>query len=362
MSVRAKRGALCLTVLALLLAACGGEDADDGDPTTEEPEAPAPEEPSDGEDAEEGDAEEGEAASGGDFEAPDELLVGHISAVGSHMAAVRAMDEGYFVDEGFEGTEFTLVGFPGGAAIVPAMVSGEVDFGVSNWVSVVAALSQGIDLTILGENERNNPGNQQVLTMSDSDISSPSDLEGRTVGINTLNGISHLGVLMAVAEDGGDTSAVEFREVPFPEMAALLERGDVDAVQSPSVFNIFIPDQVDAVTAFDLNDIEAFEGIPIGGYIANADLAEESPEMLLAVEAALQRGRDDLQDREVKMSLLQREEVSSMDPELAEQAVEFAPETVESDWSEVQRIADAMLEFGFIENPVTISDHVLNGS
>ena len=62
-----------------------------------------------------------------------------------------------------------------------------------------------------------------------SDIETITDLEGKTVAVNTLNNVSQIVVNTALEKAGGDPSKVKYVEVPFPDMNAALESDRVDA-------------------------------------------------------------------------------------------------------------------------------------
>ncbi|MFD0472469.1 ABC transporter substrate-binding protein [Nonomuraea thailandensis] len=54
--------------------------------------------------------------------------------------------QGFFAAEGLK---LELVTAQGGAAIVPAVVSGQVDFGFSNFTSLIVAASKGLPLKVV---------------------------------------------------------------------------------------------------------------------------------------------------------------------------------------------------------------------
>jgi NitT/TauT family transport system substrate-binding protein len=63
-----------------------------------------------------------------------------------------------------------------------------------------------------------------------SPLKTAKDLEGKTVAVNTLNNIVHLMAMAWIDKNGGSSSKVKFVEVPFPQMAATLSAGKVDAI------------------------------------------------------------------------------------------------------------------------------------
>lgn len=137
--------------------------------------------------------------------------------------------KGFFADERLE-VEPRLT--PGGS-LIPAVVSGELEFGWLNTTSLIAARSKGLPLRILDRGTRGGSTPEQssadILVRSDGPIRSPSDLEGRTIGVAALQSVSTLTASAALEKQGVEISKVDYVEVPFPQAVAALESGRVDA-------------------------------------------------------------------------------------------------------------------------------------
>jgi NitT/TauT family transport system substrate-binding protein len=128
----------------------------------------------------------------------------------------------------------------GGAAIVPAVLSGQNTFGFSNVVSLLTAREKGLPLLSIaaGASSTGDPNADvnAVLVGKNSTLKSAKDLAGKRVAINSLNNIGDTTIKAAVEKDGGDPNAIKFVELPFPEMPAQLEQGTVDAVWESEPF------------------------------------------------------------------------------------------------------------------------------
>ncbi|WP_117212026.1 ABC transporter substrate-binding protein [Allorhizocola rhizosphaerae] len=128
--------------------------------------------------------------------------------------------------------ELTLAS--GGAAIVPAVVSGQYQFGFSNVISLLLAGSNGLPLKVVcnGNNSTGVDGSDfaALMVKGDSPIKTPADLAGKTVAANTLKNIVDTSVRASVRKAGGDPKGVRFVELPFPQQPAALKAGQVDAV------------------------------------------------------------------------------------------------------------------------------------
>src|SRR5215208_3372386 len=121
----------------------------------------------------------------------------------------------------------------GGATVVPAVVSGNVDIGGSNLVSVLLAQGKGIPLKIVAPGTFVQADRKKdfsaILVKGSSDIRSPKDLEGKTLAVNTLKNVAEVTAKASLSKKGVDVSKIKLTEVDFPDMNAAIEQGRVDA-------------------------------------------------------------------------------------------------------------------------------------
>jgi NitT/TauT family transport system substrate-binding protein len=68
------------------------------------------------------------------------------------------------------------------------------------------------------------------LVVKDPAITSPKQLEGKKVATNALKNIVDTSVKDIIKKDGGDPNKVSFVELAFPDMAAQLDAGNVQAI------------------------------------------------------------------------------------------------------------------------------------
>jgi NitT/TauT family transport system substrate-binding protein len=124
----------------------------------------------------------------------------------------------------------------GGAAIVPAVVSGEDQIGFSNVTSLIIAGSKNLPVQIIAQGDAGgaSPTAKEaydaVLVKGGSSLRSPKDLEGKTIAVNTLQNVGPLTINTALEQKGVDYKKVKYVEVPFPDMNAALDAGRVDAI------------------------------------------------------------------------------------------------------------------------------------
>ncbi|MGH8869714.1 MAG: ABC transporter substrate-binding protein [Actinomycetes bacterium] len=136
-----------------------------------------------------------------------------------------------FADEGIDLTVEPNAG--GGTSVVPQVLSGEFDVAGLDLVSALTTMSRGLPLKMVaaGSSTSSEPAGDfsGLLVKPDSPIKGPEDLEGTTIGVNALRNINEIAIRDALEKEGIPRNKVKLVEMPFPEILAAVQRGDVDA-------------------------------------------------------------------------------------------------------------------------------------
>ena len=195
-----------------------------------------------------------------------------------------AISQGLFEAEGL--TVKTEV-MQGGAAAIPALVGGDLDVAFGAWPSFLAANQQGIPLRAIADGVAAKPGFTQILAMPGSSLEgNPAGLAGKKVAVNTLNNLGELAVRSTLKEAGGDPASVQLVEIPFPDMGAALEKGDVDAIWAvePGVTNA--KKNLKAVVVAD-SYVGPLDAFPVAGYQVTEAFAKANPNTVAAFQRAI---------------------------------------------------------------------------
>jgi NitT/TauT family transport system substrate-binding protein len=170
--------------------------------------------------------------SGGGEQAGDKTATVSVSTIPTAAAAPLfvGIEQGFFEEEGLKvKTQFA----EGGAAIIPAVQSGDVAFGFGNTISLFLAREKGLNLPLVAAGqvspEEEAKDETAVMVPGNSDIREIGDLEGATIGVNTLQNIATLSIQAGLDRAGVDPESVKFVEVGFPEALPAIKSGDVQA-------------------------------------------------------------------------------------------------------------------------------------
>ncbi|MFD1213086.1 ABC transporter substrate-binding protein [Arthrobacter sp. GCM10027362] len=255
--------------------------------------------------------------------------------------------QGFFEDEGIE---LELQPAQGGAAIVPAVTTGEYQFGYSNAVSLLIAQDESLPIKVIsnGSSSTNEPGHDttEVAAMPDSGISGPADLAGRTVAVNALNNFADITIRNSVEQAGGDPRQVKFVEIPYPNMPAALARGDVDAAWTTEPFRTQILDAGGKIVASPMTDMA--ENFDSAFYFTSQQTLDRNPELVERFRTALHKSFEYASENEDQVRTI-IQDYAKVTPELAEK-VEMTAWRPEINLDGLKALGTAAKKYGVLEN------------
>lgn len=289
----------------------------------------------------------GDAGDGGDG-GPVKITVGVIPIVDTAPIWL-GKEKGFFADEGLD---LTIQNTTGGAAAVPGVVSGNYDFAFGNLVSVMVAQDQGLDLRYVtnGNSTAGDPDFGGVVVKADSPIKSPKDLAGKTVSVNNLQNIGDTTIRHVIEADGGDESTVKFVEVAFPDAAAALANGQVDAAW---IVDPFFHDALANGARLITYNFSAFDPkLDVSGYFTKADTIKDKPELVEKFTRAMNKSLEYAQDHPDEVKQI----VTTYTKMTAEQLDTIVLPVWRTDFDRAadQKLADAALKYGTLKNKVDL--------
>src|SRR5215210_3376141 len=289
--------------------------------------------------------DDSDSGGGGTPEKPEKVKIGLIP-IADVAPVFVGIKQGFFKQQGIElQPQFAA----GGAAITPAVLSGDFDIGFSNTVSLLIASSKGLPVQIISQGVLGGPDLSKpwadVLIPKGSDIKDPKDLEGKTIAANTLNNICEVTINATLEEKGVDVSKLKYTEIPFPEMVAALEKGRVDAA---CVVEPFVTQGKGA----GMRGIDPFYAgtapdLTVATYFASREYIEKNPEIVdrfvTAMEKSLQYASE--HPDEVRDVLTEYTEI----PPEAAKAINLPSWKPELTEDTIQRLSELSQKYGLIE-------------
>lgn len=295
------------------------------------------------------------AGCGGGTEVADDRTVVRLGVLPLTAVApvYLGIEEGFFAEEGLT-VEPQLA--QGGAAIVPAVVSGDYEFGYSNNVSLILATAQGLPLEIVAEGNQASAdadgATDAIVVPGDSDIEDADDLEGKTVGVNTLQNIGEVVIKSALEKRDVDISTMEFVETPFPEMVVAVQQGKIDAgwVVEPFVQQAKAAGMRVLAHPF----FETAERLSIATYFTSDRYAAENPEVVAGFTKAMNRSLEYAREHPAEVRQVTGT-YTEIPPEVAE-SMRLTYFTQEINVDSIELLADLTARYGVVDERPAIDE------
>ncbi|MEL6584179.1 MAG: ABC transporter substrate-binding protein [Pseudomonadota bacterium] len=202
-----------------------------------------------------------------------------------------SLGKGYYADEGLE---VTMDQGAGSLDAIPRVASGTYQMGSADVNTLIKFRDQNPDLEVMAVFMIYNKPPFAIVGRESLGVSSPKDLEGRTLGAPAPDGAYAQWDAFVAANDI-DAGAVSIENVGFPVREPMLARGEVDAITGFS-FSSFINLKAAGVPEDDINVLlMADYGLDLYGnvIIVNPAFAEENPEAVSAFLRATIKGMDE---------------------------------------------------------------------
>lgn len=213
------------------------------------------------------------------------------------------------------------------AAARSQLASGSLDAIPTAPTTTYDMITGGIDVRIVAGAHFQTDGTVTLEAIDDS-IDGPGDLDGLTVGTVGLTGLYVNRVKIAIDEDGGDHTTVEFVQIPYGEMGAALQQGIIDAAVTQGLAQ-FQSRQVGSHEIYDIGGGDRSSRME-NVWLMTTDFIAENPNTVAAFQCALEKGAVKGQDRDVVEAFLADELGWTAEVVAAAPSVTFATGTVDT--------------------------------
>ncbi len=269
------------------------------------------------------------------------------------------IEKGMFSEEKLE---VELQPTQGGAATIPALVSGDIQVGGSNVVSLLLGASKDLPIQVIAPGTAAQPEGEKdfgaIVVGKDSEVKDVGDLEGKKIAVNTLNNVAEVVVKASLEKQGVDPESIKLVEVPFPEMAPGLEKGSFDAAFS---IEPFVTQTVQAGgKVIDYSYVETESEMQIGAYAVTKQFAGENGDAVDRYAKAVAATAAYIRDHQDEFRTFLSED-AKIAPELAAR-IQLPQWTGEVDTDSVAKTAELMEKYGLVDGPIDASKLTEGGS
>jgi NitT/TauT family transport system substrate-binding protein len=256
----------------------------------------------------------------------------------------------------------------GGEAAIPDLQENHAQLVAGNYVSFILAQMAGsfnskpVDMRIIAAGSEIRPGTESLYVMAHSKYQTVADLAKAhaRIGINTPNDVGDVLVGAILAQNGYRLSDIR-KVVPpagFPALLSMLPKGQVDAAWLPQPLGEIAEQQLGATQIVDF-DQGSLQDFPFTGYMGTSHWVKSHPNTVAAFLRALNQGQRIADtDRQAVEAAMQK--YTGIKPVVAAtMAIDSYP--LEIDVPQLQRVADAMFEFGLTPSakaPFRITDMI----
>jgi NitT/TauT family transport system substrate-binding protein len=237
----------------------------------------------------------------------------------------------------------------GGAAITPAVLSGDFQIGFSNNISLLIAASKGLPVQVISQGVLGGKDKSEawadLLVSKNGPVKTAKDLEGKTIAVNTLKNICEVTIKASLEKDGVDVSTLKFIEVPFPDMNAALDAKRVDGA---CVVEPFVSQgKAGKSKGVDPFYVNTAPDLSVATYFTSKQYAAQNKDVVDRFRTAINKSLDYAQSHpdETRAVLTEYTPI----PKEAAQAIKLPVWRSQLDTSTIQLLSQLSKKYGLIE-------------
>jgi NitT/TauT family transport system substrate-binding protein len=240
----------------------------------------------------------------------------------------------------------------------PALKNGGVDLVFANDASMLLGHDKGdLPINLIAEGTTLTPKFMAVLVMPGSPIISIKDLAGHTVAVHVLNNIQAITLNAIAKANGVDPARIRYRQVVLPQMAAAMQKGDLDAIHVNEPFRTDAMVKLGARMVVD-GGAAPVTGLPMDGYFALDGWSKKYPKTAAAFQRALEKAQAEAAADRTKVEGVLPTYIRNADPGVVKKLTMPGFPTRNSA-QRLQKLIDLMTEQGQLTNRIDATTIVL---
>jgi NitT/TauT family transport system substrate-binding protein len=297
---------------------------------------------------------------GGTASGSNSITVAVVPGVDSAPLSV-AIKDGIFQQHGLQ---VTIARYKSLRAEFKALASGQAQVAVGDYTGFLyEQATGGASLKLIADGYDTAPNSVAILTLPDSKITTPQQLEGLAGGVATPPAqvipytetapynFETLAAEEVLQNDGVSPSSVSWWGMQPGKMIGALRSGQVKAILATEPYILQAEEQLGAVEVADVSS-GVTSGLPMSGYFSLASFAKANTSSVQAFRQALSQAQAQCAQRgQVQGALSQVTGMAKGDAQL----ITLGTYPASLNLGQVQRVAALMYDSGMITNPLSIS-------
>lgn len=279
------------------------------------------------------------------------------SAGGQFEPLIIGIEEGFFAEEGLDVVVESGTGNP--ATLAPQLVSGQIEFAMIDTASPIAAISEGVPISLLSVIQNHDPDlapSAGILVPPGSSISTPADLAGKTIATNQLAGLPVVLTNLALEDAGVTLDEVTWVQLTPDALADAVTSGQADAMLT---FGAFFQGAIQ-------NGFTFLEGTDAGAHLsrvtqvawaASDKYIAENPEIVAAFLRANEKAQEFANENLDRVRDIDREMTQLPEAYIANRDIQPFGGPFHLDV--MQELADALHSQGFVGKEVDVATELI---
>jgi NitT/TauT family transport system substrate-binding protein len=264
--------------------------------------------------------------------------------------------KGYFTEANLKVEPMVVTG---GAAVIGAVSGGSAEVGYAGSVPLIAARIQGLPLKYFtGIALDKGPSNHTLMYVASrkSGIKTAADLKGKMIAMNARSGQCELIARLRLGDAGLSIDDVKVTTIPFPQMQAAIQLGNVDVACNNDPFlssmkqaGVDVPVMAGLTEKAHVNELQLHSGL-----FANEEWLNKNKAAALALRGALDKANkyiaaNDADARKILMEYTKIDEATAKD-------VVFSIAQADFPASSLQAVIDAAAKTGVVPKRIEASE------
>lgn len=280
------------------------------------------------------------------------ITLGILTSQGS-AGAKLAEKFGYFKQQGLD---VTIKPIQAGPQAIPALINGELDFTVINYVSFYQAVAaKTLDAKVVVDGDTANENSQMIVAKADSGIKSAKDLAGKKIGIQASKSAAELLVRATLKDNDVDPNSVTYQPVTFPNIPAAIVSGTLDAGVEVEPY-LTTAEQKQGLQPVLKIVTGSTADIPNTGYIATSQFIDANPKTVAAFQRAMIPAQTDAADRSKISQVLP--ELSGVDQATAS-LLNLDTFPTSNNAAQLQRVITLLQNYGGLTAQLNAADYLV---